>query len=689
MSDAVARMLKYARLIPGATYDEICFRAAAANPRRAEHFVQSVPSSLLALANTTREATFVLALRDQVELLRHRPLEIPPIDNASFNMRVTPNVAHFTFDSPDEPEDRLTWSLPLTNLPPLLMRTAVAADVRPIVARTHNIQSPGANWLTLASLVEWGAFRKFQTCRDSLVHSTRPGNFYCFISHRWHSPTQPDPDGLQARFAAWQLVAHLAHAIRIASTRGLHEPRRILSDLGVPAGQSGTNLAESLIVNLLRPALTPELLRAVRRETADLDDVLDDDGVRAAAQDTDLKRLHAILHARPLLTSLSSRFFLWYDYSCLPQPPRTPDDHALFLDGINHLMVMQVLGHTVVLLDDAIDYLSRAWCTFEALTANNELDCLDLLVGSARPESSRDSLERHFNLLMKDRPHLVWRAILDTEVFRTQSPPECMRRLSLAATDPNDIPFIYEKLRAMRAPLSAVVNGSELLTGVFPLVLDEGCFLAPKSLDRLILHDQPKPTAMSLDWTGALRIEKNWKSPLDSPIAPLIFAPPPAGPHATRPLCHVALIASSEGEAVLWSAWLIRHQEEFQAATSVSVTSISWLAVDPCPVGAFSAAYLQVQTIDAPTWAVITLGVRLDSCIVTSWITNALHFARKTYYTLALDRPADNLLKFQSPPDGSGIPPPQKSFEKVQWSGGLLSRDPSGRLLSSLVTEGL
>src|SRR5260370_40989524 len=98
----------------------------------------------------------------------------------------------------------------------------------------------------------------------------------------------------------------------------------------------------------------------------------------------------------------------------------------------------------------------------------------DLLVGSARPSARKGTVEHFFRMLLVDRPYMVWRGILDTEVFAVQTPYECMARLGLAATEAADIPLIYQQLRRLGPPRKIHNDDSELVTGVFPLPVLHG-----------------------------------------------------------------------------------------------------------------------------------------------------------------------------------------------------------------------
>src|SRR5262249_341892 len=148
-------------------------------------------------------------------------------------------------------------------------------------------------------------------------------HYYGFLSHRWLSRAHPDPEAVHARYCAWQLFARLCEAVGVAKTRGLHAPRRFSPQMGFPVGLAGGELAESLLVNVRGPHLDDGTLKRAAEEAAGVRDLARDHGVAAAKGGAGgLGRLAGILAERPVLKGLMDCIHLWYDYSCLPQPPR-------------------------------------------------------------------------------------------------------------------------------------------------------------------------------------------------------------------------------------------------------------------------------------------------------------------------------------------------------------------------------
>ena len=535
---AAGRALAYAR-IGGRSYGEIGFRFFAASPRRGPTPLQTSALSAMQRSVTEhqkRDPAIDEILRQQPKL-RHRAMAMPLVEGG-FRTTIDRQSIHLYHPKQDAHGRRVEerWTFALTDLPESLLAGTVDRDEPPLTSRVFQVDLAATHWLPLSTLLAQGRFRKLQDIRPALERQTSPDGFYCFLSHRWLSPDHPDPDALQARFAAWQMIAYLVEAIRVAGRRGLHQPRRFSPMLGQPVGPRGTGLAESLIVNLLRSALDEDSLRQAVVEAQTLEADLADYGVERARHDEGLERLNGLLAERPLLRALSERIFLWYDYSCLPQPPREPADQELFVRGLQELSAAQVIGRTSIMLDDADDYLSRAWCTLEALVADTLGDATDLLVGSARPSAAGGEVEHYFDALLQDHPHVIWRAVLDTEIFGVQSPETCMQRLGLDATDPADLPFIYQRLSSLSAPTKVHVDDSEIVTGVLPLPAFEN--------GTIVLHarDTTRSTApvsagqpASLDWTAALTLSSAWGP--DEPIVPALqrFETANGGPRAMWP----------------------------------------------------------------------------------------------------------------------------------------------------------
>ncbi|HET6533352.1 MAG TPA: hypothetical protein VFH03_22425 [Actinoplanes sp.] len=676
-AEAATRALGYAHATGARSYDEIGARLAAATPVTDVAPLQTVPSARWDRDRADRTRTderVARVLRDQPKL-RHRPLDFP--QDGSYRYRVEGRMIIFTRTWSDDAGRERTddWTFPLTAPPAALLDGTVDDDAARLFGQVYPVHLPAAYWLPLTTLIRAAAFPRMQDCRAELTDETRPGHFFCFVSHRWLTPGAPDPQGRQARFTAWQLVALLCEAVNVAGLRGLHTPRRLHPALGFELGAAGSDLAEALLVNLVRPVLDEDRLRAALAEVSTLEAETADYGVAQADADTGLRRLAAALAERPVLRELVGRIQLWYDYSCLPQPPRDAADQRLFEKGLEQLTGCQILGRTVVLLDDAEDYLSRAWCTMEALVADAATGPPDLLIGSERRRNPDGRTEHFLTTLLADRPHLAWRAVLDTEVFRVQSPAECLARLGLSATDPRDLPFIYRRLRESRAPVKVHTNASEIITGVFALpVAGDGGVIVPVSSSRPMQGPAGARPRSSLDWTGALHLASAWSDAHDPARLPPLQRVGDAGG------AHVAVLAASEGEAVLFTAWVIDHRAELEEVLGTPVGSVSWLASDIAAVGEMACGTLRAAPVGARRWVLVGVQMRLRHGVIAPAIRNALADAGVAAAEVAIDRAEDNVTVFEDRSE-----PPDPSRSKVLPRGTVLPEHPGGLLRAHLV----
>lgn len=648
-TSAAGRAILYARRgHQEAPYDAIGFRMFAASPRRGPSPLQTAAWTAMQreLADRSKADTVVDEILTQQAVLRPRAIRLP-ISDGSFRYGIDREAIHMYTDRVDDAGREIVdrWTFSLTDLPDALLLGAYDADEALVAAQTLTVRLQATHWLPLKTLLEDGHFRRLQEVRSQLHRETQRGIFYCFLSHRWLGTTHPDAEGAQARFAAWQLVAHLVQAIRVADQRGLHQPRRFSAQLGQAVGPRGTTLAEALIVNVLRFALDEESLRQAAVEVASLEEELEDHGVARAETDNGLAGLRSLMADRPLLRRLTERIHLWYDYACLPQPPREGEDIPLFVQGLKELSAAQIMGRTVIMLDDAQDYLSRAWCALEALVADTYGNGADLVVGSRRPTTAAGEVEHYFESLLVDLPHVLWRAVLDTELFDIQSPGRCVERLGLAVTDPDDLAFIYDRLKGLRGPVKIHIDDSAVVTGVLPMpAFEDGAVVVrPRRTGRAVRADaKPVPTA-SLDWTGALALPTAWNAARDDAAAVPPFRRLEVAATVDVAPCHVAVVGACEGEAILLANWVHQHLSELEAVLPVSITSISWVAADIAPIGHLVVGTLEGVAVVANAWVVVATSMRLSHCPVAGQVIEPLRWTGITHVTVAVDEARDNV----------------------------------------------
>ena len=661
--DAAARALTYARLTGATGYDEIGFRSLAATPVKGYFPLQTFAQSRLDAEreHRRRSPADLDLLLTQTRKLRHRPIGVPDgrirytLENDLINL--------VPMAEPGSPGDQLVWSYPRGAPPQAFLDLTDDRDEPLLLTQYSPRNVPATYWLPLPALIAAGRFGRMQDITADLVPSTEPGNHYCFVSHRWLTPTAPDPDGDQARLLAWQLVAAMCEAVYVAHERGLHTPRKISKIGELPIGAYGSDLAEAFIVNVLRHQLRPADLDAVRAEIDALQKETADRGVPAGHTDTGLRRLRELVAAHPRLRSLLTHVHVWYDYSCMPQQPRTPEEQAVFEEGLTHLEIHQLLGRTAILLDDADDYLTRAWCTLEALTAD-AARTVDLLVGADRSTVVAGRTEHHLDTLLRDRPHVVWRGLLDTEVFGVQTPAECLRRLDLAATDERDLPAIYRALCVLGMPAKIHIDESEILTGVFPLPLvEDGTVFIPTSGDAVTTGAHRELGRATLDWTAVQRLSERRGG-----TVPASFVQ--TGNRAPV-LSHAVVIGACEGEAALIADWALARQDELGRTAGAPVGSLSWLATDVAPVGHFADGALRTMPIDARVWTVIASSARFGNCTTTRAVLNAITAAGLPYTAIAVDVRENNVIRYARVEQVDSDQARAARAVEAHWPGGL------------------
>ncbi|PAX59805.1 hypothetical protein [Brunnivagina elsteri] len=163
-----------------------------------------------------------------------------------------------------------------------------------------------------------------------------------FISHRWGNHNDPDSSGLQ--LAALKLMVQ-----RMADIAEVISDERV----GVDAAQS--RLAR---VPSLNRQGTLQAAHLVFRSLCEAESVPD---AKAIGDD-----------GRGILDLIG----FWYDYSCLPQDPKTPseaDEFAQTLQGIGD-MILSSRVSTLILRKEGDGYVSRGWCFAESMIAQSKDD---------------------------------------------------------------------------------------------------------------------------------------------------------------------------------------------------------------------------------------------------------------------------------------------------------------------------
>ncbi|HEX6703716.1 MAG TPA: hypothetical protein VF169_03065 [Albitalea sp.] len=665
---AADRALRYGRGRGDLAYEEIADRTRAALPGQPAVFVQTRAQARREREEDAahRHDADIDALIDQIVPLRHRALDLPLPPDASLRFEVGEEHVTLLVSGADGVE--VPWTFALSHPPGVLMRDTFDAPAPPMATQRGRVAIPGVFWLPLAVVIERGVFPRFQQAREQLQPSTEPGSACLFISHRWLARSEPDPEGIQARFLAWQLFAGLCEAIELACDRGLHEARRASALLHRPVGRFGSELAESLLVNLLQPTLHEDQLAAAMSEVAACRPDLEDRGSAIAEQDHGLEILRQRIKAMPIVRGLRDRVLLWVDYTCLPQAPRDAADEPLFRAGLAHLNHVQLIGATAILLDEVDDYLGRGWCVLEAVTAagvRRLTGAPQFQLAGSRLSTNRSGKAQGYNeRLMEDAVHFVWRALLDTEVLACQTESRCIERLGLAVTDPNDLPFVYEALRRMQVP-DAPTGDFEVVSGYLPLPFaTDGASVYWRTQSSRRVADVALPVAtVDVDWTQALRLQDfreaaGERRPLGvPPLTNLLGSDDALLESEARDGLHLAVVASCEAEASLLARWVRDRRADLEQRLGAKAVSISWLASDIVPVGCLLHGALQPWPCLSWRWVVIATESRLRHCRVTGHLIESMRALGRPYGELAVDRSAQNLRWYEAremtePPDG-------------------------------------
>ena len=273
-----------------------------------------------------------------------------------------------------------------------------------------------------------------------------------------------------------------------------------------------------------------------------------------------------------------------------------------------------------------------------------------MLVGSARREAERTKAADAFRALCADRPHLVWRGLLDVEVLGRRTRLECMQRLELATLRPQDGEIVYDLLRAVPGPRKVHIDEGELVTGVFPIMA------LPDARRALALarppspEDVPYPAAIaSFDASAVYDLSKRPPVPVPSdrwPAFRRLGGPEAApSPSAEASPFHVHVIASSEGEAILFAELVERHRADLEARVGAPLRSLSWLSLDIAPVGHLPVGSLEIRLLPPSRILLVASSARLAACPVASKLEEALRRSAPEVVTMAIDRPEANLVR--------------------------------------------
>lgn len=648
------KALAYARRAQDPSYDELAYRIAAATPCRGAMPVQTIAQTLVE-RERDREPARIRRLRRDHDALRPRALDLP-ITDGRLRFEFKEDTLDFFVgrESSHGVSFEESWIVGRAHPPQMMLRDAVARDAAAALNQHYSLELPHAAWVPLGTMIEEGRLLPRQQWEDRLLKRVEPARLYLFVSHRWRTPHNPDPDGREASLLAWQLIDYLCEAVLVASRRGVHAPRQYAPALGQFIGLAGRELAETMIVNVLRPRLTGNEIVDAAAEVAGFETHIAAGVLDAAGADVGLGSLRGLLERAPVLRRLAEGVCLWYDFASLPQAPRNAADEAVFQAGLRNLGPMQMMGSTLVLVDLPERYLSRAWCTLEAIGANVSNQNLVLLHAEPRTTVIGAEVEQYFVNMMNDRPYIVRRAILDTFLFEVQTPQQCFERLRIDLTETADLVNVFDMLRQMSHTPGAHTDSSSVVTGCWPLASGaDGNIILPVRAPRLESLEDKDGTPGSLDWTRALMVLE----PGARKVVPAHVALA-AKPQKTR--AHIIALAGCEGDAVLIAGWAGDHLAELEDQIDAAVVAISWLSDDFVPVGHMSWGRLEPVVVPADVWVVVAPTLLLEHGYLAKRLLAAAAAAGLGRIAVAVDVPEGNVHR---------LPPakeqPEESIETV------------------------
>ena len=422
---------------------------------------------------------------------------------------------------------------------------------------------------------------------------------------------------------------------------------------------------------MLRPRLAGKEIASAAVEVAEIETHLAGGVLEAASADVGLGSLRRLLERAPVLRRLADGVCLWYDFASLPQAPRNATEEAVFQVGLRNLGPIQLMGNTVVLIDLPEHYLSRAWCTLEAIGANVSNQALVLLHAEPRTTAIGAEVEHYFVKMMADRPYVVRRAILDTFLFEVQTPQQCFERLCIALTETADLVNVFDLLRQLSQTSGAHIDSSSIVTGCWPLApKGDGHVVMPVPSPRLESHEDKDGNPGSLDWTRALML-------LESGARKIVPAHVSLPTKPDRPRAHVIALAGCEGDAVLIAGWAGDHLAELENEIEVSAVAISWLSDDCVPVGHMPWGKLEPVVTLADVWVILAPSMLLECGPLAKRLVAAAGAPGLGRIVVAVDDPERNVHRLVPPaktqPEESLDPVPVERLDLRPIPGGIFS----------------
>src|SRR5262245_60617882 len=244
------------------------------------------------------------------------------------------------------------WSSPTeqTSTPPLADNSILSHDAAPKAGEAA-VNDRAMGWRPLYPYLKHRRFTKWKRDEVSTFvdEESCPLAIKLFISHRWKTPDDPDPDGQSLP----TIVEYLSRIYTVANGF-LDANSHLVKELVI-----GENLREAFHERELHYCTCGSIGWLDLRSLLATDDLF-----YQRVSDT---------HRRRAFYRLLKHVRVWYDYASLPQARETSEEQAVFDLALNELA--SIVNHSEVLALWGLESINRAWCVFEVLAGKKVHFC--------------------------------------------------------------------------------------------------------------------------------------------------------------------------------------------------------------------------------------------------------------------------------------------------------------------------
>jgi hypothetical protein len=242
------------------------------------------------------------------------------------------------------------WPDEQASFPPFAENSTPSRDAIPKVGDAA-INDRAIGWRPLYSYIKHRRFTKWKYDEVSAFvdEESCPLAIRLFISHRWKTPDDPDPNNKSLP----TIVEYLSR-IYMAANGFLGANSHLAKELVI-----GENLRDAFHERQLHRCTCGSI------GWLDLKSLL-------AADDLFYERV-SDTHQRRAFYRLLKHVRVWYDYASLPQARETSEEQAAFDRALDRLA--SIVNQSEVLALWGLESINRAWCVFEVLAGNKVHFC--------------------------------------------------------------------------------------------------------------------------------------------------------------------------------------------------------------------------------------------------------------------------------------------------------------------------